>query len=235
MTTDQITVGDLSFAVRRSSRRRSLEIVVERDGALTLLAPAAASTAAMKSFAREKRLWIYGKLAKKESLYRPPTAKEFVSGEGFPYLGKTYRLLLVDQQDVPLTLKGGRFRLLKREAHHGRQHFVDWYRRCGEAWLQARVAPWARQMGVKPKQLTVRDLGYRWGSCGKGGSLNFHWAAMTLPPSVLDYLIVHELAHISVPGHGRDFWRRVATTLPDYEQRREWLGREGARTLVPPR
>jgi predicted metal-dependent hydrolase len=82
-------------------------------------------------------------------------------------------------------------------------------------------------MGLKPKGIDVRDLGFRWGSCGRAGSVSFHWAAILLPASVVDYVIVDELAHLAEPNHTPEFWRRVGRALPDYEQRKTWLAEHG--------
>ena len=75
-------------------------------------------------------------------------------------------------------------------------------------------------MGLTHGDLDIRDLGYRWGSLGKNDRLNIHWAAMQLPVSLLDYVIVHELAHIGQPRHTPAFWATVERALPDYDQRR---------------
>lgn len=159
-------------------------------------------------------------------------AKEFVSGEGFPYLGRSYRLLLVDDRDGPLRLEAGRFRLPRPLAPQGREHFVRWYSEHARTWLRRRVKGWAPRMGVSPKGIEVRDLGFRWGSCGQAGGLNFHWATITLPASVVDYVIVHELAHLIERNHSPEFWRRVARALPEYEQRKQWLAQHGGRHLM---
>jgi predicted metal-dependent hydrolase len=78
----------------------------------------------------------------------------------------------------------------------------------------------------------VRDLGFRWGSCGKSGTVNFHWATILLPVSLVDYVVVHELAHLMEPNHTPAFWRRVSRALPEYEQRKTWLAEHGGRHLV---
>ena len=80
-------------------------------------------------------------------------------------------------------------------------------------------------MGVEPGPVEVRDLGYRWGSCGKR-ALHFHWATMTLPPRLIEYVVVHELAHRLVPHHGDEFWRAVGTTLAPWENLRAELSRQ---------
>jgi predicted metal-dependent hydrolase len=80
---------------------------------------------------------------------------------------------------------------------------------------------------LHPGGLEVRDLGYRWGSLGKGGRLNIHWAAMQLPVSLLDYVIVHELAHIGQLRHTATFWAAVDRAMPGYEHRKTRLAAAG--------
>ena len=182
---------------------------------------------------------MFRKLAEKHLLLPASPGKEFVTGEGFDYLGRHYRLQLTD--DPPGTACQTRTRPSAHAPRPGRC-----WRRSGSAmialvpparahaWLPRRIRPWAERMGLHPGDLDVRDLGYRWGSLGKDDRLNIHWAAMQLPVSLLDYVIVHELAHIGQPRHTPAFWATVERALPDYDQRRTrlattgttlWLGR----------
>ena len=233
-----LTVGDLRFELRRSARRTSVQITVDRGGELLLLAPESCSTEVMESFVREKRFWIYTKLAVKDALGPTVPTKQFVSGEGFPYLGRSHRLQLVDAQDVPVKLERGRFKMLRSAAEKGGAvaHMVRWYVERGQFWLEKRVELFQRRVGVEPTRVTVQDLGYRWGSCGKGGRLFFHWRAVLLPPPVIEYVVVHELVHLIEPHHGAAFWRRVERAMPDFSGRKQWLDEKGsvvAETLAP--
>jgi predicted metal-dependent hydrolase len=222
-----LRVDELNFEVKRSSRRQALELIVDRGGELVIAAPAETNEAAMAEFVREKKFWIYRKSAEKETKQQPITSREFVSGEGFPYLGRSYRLLLVRDQEQPLKLANGRFKLRADLAPQGREPFIRWYSKRARAWLSKRIQSWAPRVGVEPQGIEVRDLGYRWGSCGKSGSLNFHWATILLPPSVIDYVIVHELVHLLEPNHTPLFWQQLGRVLPDYEQRKIWLAEKG--------
>jgi predicted metal-dependent hydrolase len=104
-----LQVDDLRFTIQRSTRRKTMQITVERSGDLVLCAPPEVDEAALRAFALAKRCWFYTKLAEKDRLQRQVPRKEFVSGEGFLYLGRSHRLKLVDEQDVPLKLAAGRF------------------------------------------------------------------------------------------------------------------------------
>jgi len=222
-----MTVDDLRFEVRRSESRRTVQITVDRHGELILSAPTSCAPSVMERFVRDKRFWIYTKLAEKEALQPTVAEKEYVSGEGFSYLGRSYRLLLVGKQDVPVKLDAGRFKMRRADATEGREHMVRWYADHAQPWLTRRVDRYAGRVRVEPSEVVVRDLGYRWGSCGKEGTLNFHWKSILLPPSIVEYIIVHELVHLHEDHHTPEFWLRVERAMPDFVVRKQWLGEHG--------
>ena len=227
MTLPQLQVEDLRFTLRRSTRRKTLQITVERDGALILSAPPEVDEARLRAFVSEKRFWVYTKLAEKDRLQRQVAPKEFVGGEGFLYLGRSHRLKLVDGQGVPLKLAAGRFCLATEALPAAREHFIRWYSEHARAWLTSRVAEYRGRMEVSPAGVKVQDLGYRWGSCGKGDWLYFHWKAILLPARIAEYVVVHEIAHLHEPHHTPAFWLRVERAMPDYAQRKAWLAEHG--------
>ncbi|AHK78159.1 metal-dependent hydrolase [Ectothiorhodospira haloalkaliphila] len=225
----QLAVDDLTFEVRESTRRKTLEITVDRGGELIISAPSGTDEQHLRDFVMEKRLWIYRKLAEKAESRRPLPQKQYVNGEGFLYLGRSYRLKRVpdDAQDIPLKLVAGRFQLREDAVPNAREHFIHWYSARATDWLTARVKAQARRMGVEPAGVKVQDLGYRWGSCGKGSRVYFHWKTILLPRPIAEYVVVHELVHLHEPHHTPAFWRRLERAMPDYEQRKGWLARHG--------
>lgn len=222
-----MVVGDLQFTVQRSARRRTMQITVERDGGLVLLAPPQVGDDQLRAFVEEKRFWIYTKLAAKDRLQRTVPRKEFVGGEGFLYLGRSHRLKLIDEQDMPLKLVAGRFCLRRDALPAARDHFIHWYSERAKAWLSGRVAEYQSRMEVEPAGVKLQDLGYRWGSCGKGNWLYFHWKTILLPARIAEYVVVHEIAHLHEPHHTPAFWLRVERAMPDYAQRKVWLAEHG--------
>jgi predicted metal-dependent hydrolase len=223
-----VTVGDLNFEVRTSNRRTTLQVTVDRGGELIVFAPANSDASAVQQFVREKRLWIYRKLAEKEALRHTVVTKEYVSGEGFPYLGRSYRLLLVDEQPEPIKLEAGRFKMRSSAASDGRRHIVRWYTEHAESWLATHSKRFALRLGLNPSGVVVRDLGFRWGSCGKGERLNFHWKTILLPPRMVEYVIVHELVHLHEMHHTPAFWQKLERAMPDFAARKQWLAQNAA-------
>jgi predicted metal-dependent hydrolase len=223
-----LIVNDLRFEVRRSNARRSMEIIVDRTGELVLSAPPSVDETKLRDFVHRKRMWVYRQLARQAALGQQARRKVFVDGEGFPYLGRSYRLRLVAESDAAVKLVGGRFVMPQALAKDGREHMMRWY--CGRArpWLEDKVSEYAARMEVAPAGVRVQDLGYRWGSCGKGDWLYFHWKMILLPARIAEYVLVHEMAHLHEPHHTPEYWRRVERAMPDFQIRKDWLASHGA-------
>ncbi|MGM8850033.1 M48 family metallopeptidase [Salinicola halophyticus] len=222
---NQLVVGDLTLMVRESSRRKTLEITVGREGELTISAPTETEEHLLRDFVTEKRYWIYQKLAQKAENRRQLPRKEFVNGEGFLYLGRSYRLKLVEPstQKAPLKLVAGHFLLRSDALSNAREHFVSWYIARATGWLNTKVQAHAKRLQVEPAGVKVQDLGYRWGSCGKGNRVYFHWKTILLPRHIAEYVVVHELIHLHEPHHTPMYWRALERAMPDYEGRKQWL------------
>ena len=227
-----LVVGDLVLEVAPPSDRMIIEIVVERDASLVLKAPPTATIERAEQFVTAKRPWVYRKLAEKDALTGPPVVKQFVEGEGFAYLGRSYRLTLTP--DAPaaeaVRLERGRFHLPASSAHEGATAMRHWYTQVGGEWLRRRVRPWASRLGEEAVEVAVQDLGYRWGSARPTGGLqriNVHWATLQLPSSLIDYVLVHELAHLQETNHTPNFWKIVARLMPTYEHHKITLATIG--------
>lgn len=229
-----LRVGDLDVTVQVSDRRRTIRLTVERDATLTATIPPGTAAAELTKAIKGKRQWLYGKLRERADIGRLRPPRLYVTGEGFPYLGRSYRLLLVDDAPQAVRLYRGRLELRRRDAADGAaRHLARWYRQLGEPWLRKRIAPWAQRMNVEVTALRVLPLGYRWGSCSPDGKVNIHWAAMQPPPDLVDYVLVHELAHLCRHNHGPEFWRIVEFAMPDYHLRRDRLRRLGPDLWLP--
>lgn len=229
-TPGRLVVAGLDFEVHLSGTRRSIGITVDRDGSLIVTGPEDCGNDELARFAHDKRMWVYKKLAEKDLLLSRRPRKEFVSGAGFRYLGRSYRLVLTDGDAGSIKLERGRLMMSRDVASSGTgaSAMIDWYRARGSRWFPRRVKPWAQRMGVRPAAIDVRDLGYRWGSRGKNDHVNFHWATMQLQPALVDYIIVHELAHIGEAHHTPEFWAAVQRGLPTYLRAKDDLAHIGS-------
>ena len=226
-------VGDIEYELVTGTQRRTTDIVIERDGRVVVRPPAHYTPEQVDAVVESKRLWIYRNLAEWKDLNAAAVAREWVNGETFLYLGGAYRLALVSGQDRPLKLKNGRFCLSREVIERGgteaaRKAFEQFYADKGQQRFHDRVALFAPKVGVKVLEVKVRDMGYRWASCGRNGVLNFHWKCMMAPAAVLNYIIVHELAHVIYRNHQDAFWNEVEKIMPEYREHHAWLQNHGA-------
>ena len=229
-------IDSLEYSLRRSNRK-SMGIAMERDGAIIVTAPHQAKFNDIEKFVSEKKIWIYRKLAKENTLNREKPRREFVNGQGFLYLGKSYRLKLIDNGKMKsarspnvtvLRLWHGYFELAESEKANARNHFISWYRKQIKEQLKARIPRYDKRIGVTVKDTRILDLGHRWASCGRNGVINFNWRSVMAPVWVLDYILVHEMVHLIERGHTDRFWRLVSRVIPDYEEHALWLNENGA-------
>lgn len=232
---EAINIDGLTFEVKRSKRRKTIGVTVERDASLVAHLPEGASIDQASELIKTKLVWIHQKLANhngagRESVFRRP---EFVDGEGFYFLGHHYRLKLVDpdpaEGPVPtIRFEGDRLMFRREQATSGEKRIAEYYTRAANPYLNDAVRKWKNVVCVEPAcYVQVMDLGFRWGSCSADGTLNFHWRVMQLPPQVIDYVVVHELAHLKIADHSPAFWHEVHRALPSYQAHRDWLRERG--------
>ena len=216
---ETLVIENLEFEIRRSSRRKTLGLTVDRAGELVVHAPDSASEEELRRWVGRKLLWVHQKLLLKEELAGPAHHLEFVSGESISYLGRNYRLKLVDAQREPLRFDGHWFFLRRSDRNEAPQCFRDWYTDNGTPWLSKRVEAWKPKADAAPVRISVGELGFRWASCGKNGVVYFNWRTLQLPVRLVDYIIVHELVHLHEHNHTPEFWRILDRVLPDWRER----------------
>jgi predicted metal-dependent hydrolase len=108
------------------------------------------------------------------------------------------------------------------------EHALEgWYRARAAEEITERIAAWSQETGWQPRAVLIRDQRRRWGSCSADGTLRFNWRLVMAPPSVIDYVVVHELAHLRVHNHSPAFWAEVARHIPDHKARRAALRQLG--------
>lgn len=212
------------------SKRKTLALVVKPDGSLLVRAPLRTPKAVIEEFIDKNRRWIEKHQAKAIA-YLPPVPRQYVRGETFPYLGTAYPLEIVEGQREPLRLDGA-FKLAASRQSDAARVFEHWYREQARQVLSARVEIVARQHDFQYKGIRITSARTRWGSCSATGSLSFSWRLILAPLAVVDYVVVHELVHTVFHNHSKQFWHRVGTIIPEYQEHRRWL-REYGQQLLP--
>lgn len=223
---ERFQLAGLVFEVRRSQSRKTLGLTVDRCGELIVHAPDDAVREELEQWTRKKLLWVHRKLALKEELRPKVHQPEYVSGETYYYLGRGYRLVVVTRQERPLMFDSRRFTLRRDTRVRAEEEFRKWYIATGTEWIVKRVKLLTRKIAISPSRIEVRDLGFRWGSCGKRDAIFFNWRLLQLPVRLADYVICHELVHLRVPNHGLAFRALLDAVQPDWRERREQLAEQ---------
>lgn len=226
-------IRDIEYQLLPGTDRKTTDIVIERNGIIAVRPPKSFSPERVDAVVESKRLWIYRNLAEWRDLNATAVVREWVNGETFLYLGRSYRLALVADQDADLRLNEGRFCLKRSLIEQGgedaaRRAFEGFYSAKGEKRLRQRVDAFAPKVGVSPSRTAIKDLGYRWASCTPSNAVVFHWKCMMAPPKIIDYMVVHELCHLHQRDHSDAFWNEVDKVMPDYRERKMWLRKHGA-------
>lgn len=223
------TYKDITYSLKKSNRKTA-SIYIERDGSVSVLVPKTLKKSDVEELIEKKRKWIYRNLAEWQDMNAARIRRHYVSGEGFLYLGRSYRLKLVDDQPERLSLRGGYFCLLSKDGKLQKPDaaFKSFYKSKGQEKISNRVKFYSDRMGVDPAGVRVLELKNRWASCTPEGRLNFHWKCMMALPTIIDYIVVHELAHLQYLNHTKAFWNQVDKVLPDYRERKQWLKVHGA-------
>ena len=209
----------IPYRLRLSRRRRSVGLTVTDTGELLVHAPQGLAQAAIHRIITKNRAWIDKKQAeRREALNRLEAGKVY-------YRGKAYGVRLISQGLADIRLAGDDLLISLKNSHTDPwPQLFDWYCREAASHLTGRIDYFAPRLGLgPPTRLEVRNWRRRWGECRPDGHLRFNWRLVLLPPEIMDYVVVHELAHLLVPGHPPGFWREVGKYLPDYAQRRSWL------------
>jgi predicted metal-dependent hydrolase len=196
------------------------------EARLVVRAPLRTSPEDIDKFIEKKRLWILKKQGEAQQRLERAAPKRFVSGEEFLFLGNSYKLTVVDDGKAPLSFDNG-FALSQNRQTDARSLFVEWYKIRAQEVIQERLLYYSGLSGIEFTLFRITSAQKRWGSCNSKGNLHFAWRLVMAPLPVVDYVVVHELAHIVEKNHSARFWRRVERILPDYRERRAWLRNNG--------
>ncbi|MCJ7531870.1 MAG: M48 family metallopeptidase [Anaerolineales bacterium] len=208
------------------TKRRTIALVIERDGSLVVRAPLRATNARIQEVVKEKADWVLAKQKLVKTVYLKTKPKEYVNGEGFWYLGKTYPLEIVNHAKLPLVLDR-RFHLSQAALPKARSVFKNWYRKQATQIISERVLLYASRNGFTYDKIRITSARTRWGSCTSRSTLCFTWRLVMAPMAVIDYVVVHELVHLQEKNHSKSFWGKVKALMPDYKRQIAWLKANG--------
>lgn len=218
----------LAYTIKRSAKRRKLTITVERDCSVVVYAPAGMSEDKIRYVVESKRQWIYvkkGHPQKYHALPHPP-GKELVSGESALYLGRQYRIEVV-KSGVSEVRFAQRFFIPAIQGGKRVEALREWFIDRAKEKIIPRVKIHACALGVDIAAIKIVDNRFRWGSCTLKDNVNLNWRLIKAPMFVIDYVIIHELAHLIEANHTPRFWNIVRAQAPTMEKAKDWLKENG--------
>lgn len=210
-------MNEIPYEIVRS-KRKTLALTIDSETKLIVRAPMHLDEDLILEFIKKKSRWI----ADKQRHVRDYATKqsEFLleDGENVLYLGMSFAILRKNVQEISVE---GNFLIVPENMTL--EGFADWMKIQGDIIVRERVNHYANLIGAKYSSVKMSNAKRRWGSCGLGNTLNFSWRLIMCPQSVIDYVVVHELSHITYKNHSASFWTRVATVMPNYREEQKWL------------
>lgn len=226
-------VGIISFCLTRSSRRRSIMIRIEETAQISVVVPFYAKLEEIHQFIREKACWIQQKVEQTKVKQAFLKNKHFSTGQEFLFFGKRCKLEVIEKNinrsqiifskdrwsvSIPSQLS------LSQRQEEVKGKIIQWYRTQAKEILGSRVFYYSRIIGIEPKEIVIRTQKRLWGCCHYyQKTISLNWQIVMTPIKVIDYVIIHELCHLTYPNHSSRFWKRVEKFMPDYREQKRWL------------
>ena len=211
----------IKFEVRHSADATEPRIDVDIHG-VTVVVPESGDVRPLRLL-KENAAWVVDQQRKYDTYREQVPDRTFEAGECFPFLGEDRELIIESRRKHEVN--GGSIRLRKSAVEQSsvEQVLENFYRNRARDYLTDRTDHYAERMGVEYEKLELRNQRTRWGSCSTGGTISLNWRLVMTPPDVVDYLVVHELAHLTEQHHGREFWQFLGEHIHDYKEKAEWL------------
>ena len=232
MPTIQQDNSSFDYIVVRTSRR-TMAIYIDSDKGVIVRSPKKMRESEIHKFLLKKMPWVLRKLHEAQQRATEAPQHTYLAGDIFLYLGVAYILKIYFKSGRSSAEILGSEIILHLKHGTPPEKIPDilqkWYIAQARKILNERVLFYSQELGVKPARVAIRGQSKRWGSCSAKGNLNLNWKLVMAPPSILDYVVAHELCHLKYPNHQSEFWQLLENIMPDYADRRHWLKQNGHR------
>ena len=205
------------------SNRKTLSVSIDHFGAVTVRAPRRCEEKRIFAFLSEKEDWIRRKQAeiKGAGMALPP---ENLDGYSFLLLGKPCEIVVDEGKRVRFDAEEYKLYLPKENA---KERLLKWLKENAKRILSSLTESKAREMGTAYRSVSVTSAKTRWGSCSYHNALHYSFRVLYAPREVIEYIVVHELAHTKHKDHSKAFWDFVQAFVPDWREKRKWLKTHG--------
>ena len=233
----EITLNNqnIPYLVKSSRRSHSVRLEINPETGLTVVIPNYHNIEKLPELLVARQRWILGKLKDFSKLTFIPQKKELKNGDSIPYLGyalliekmpgnSKYNIVKLEQDRLVISLSSKKSNI--------NSVLEQWYRMQAIKLLRDKLDQFCQRWNLKYNRLTIRGQRTLWGSCSRKNNLNFNWKLIMAPEPVIDYVIIHEIAHIREMNHTGKFWKLVGELCPDWREHRRWLKNHGPELMA---
>jgi predicted metal-dependent hydrolase len=218
----------VQYVVKRSRRARNIRFEIRQKEGLVVVVPWSYPLKRVPKLIESKQKWILDRTARYEEYRAQRPQREKTDGDIVTYLGNELRLQITRDGTGSIAREGNSLIIMTGATEVPVNEVLRrWYREQAEQYLRERTAELSKLHGIQYNRVTVRGQRTRWGSCSRRGSLSLNWKLMTLPPEVVDYVIIHELLHTLEMNHSKKFWKLVEEHCPAWREHEKRLKKTG--------
>jgi hypothetical protein len=228
----QICFGDrvVPYLVKRSSVARQVRFEIKAETGLTVILPKRCSLNAVDEMLQSKRRWILEKMDRFVEPVHAARNGRLRLGDAVPYLGLEIQIARGQggKSAASVELLGQTIVVRPDLAGSDLESLLErWYRAQAGTILEQKARESAEALGVQYNRFSIRGQRTRWGSCSHRGTLSFNWRLIMAPEPVVDYVVIHEVAHLKEMNHTRSFWKLVEERCPSWRLHKRWLDDHG--------
>lgn len=219
-----------NIKIIRTTKRKKTIMLRVRNGEAEIMCPFLTPNLYLKKIIKKKNKWIQEKIQNSLKCSLNPISLE----DNFIRLRfKKVRLEFIEKENERILFKNGilKVELDIKKKQNRKKMVVAWLKNQANNYLKKRIDYLSKQIRIPYKKLKIKSFKSRWGSCDCRGVILLNWKLIMLPPKVIDYVIIHELSHIKVPNHSKDFWILVEKIYPGYQIRKKWLREYGGQFI----
>ena len=216
----------IGYTLKQSCRIRGIRLEIHDNSGLIVIVPKGFNQQQVTDILVKKTQWILRHIPVQRPVQMPLFRKEIDHGEKLPFLGNTIELVLNNNDSqVPGTaiLKGRKLFVTPAENVSQAQILEKWYRAQAARVFREKADRFKTIMGIHCNLIIIRGQRKRWGSASHSGNISINWKLLLAPEEIVDYVILHELAHLKHMNHSRKFWDYLSRYCPHWRKCRQWL------------
>ena len=214
--------------IKTSRRSKSISLKI-RNGELEISCPYNTSEIFLKNLIERKKEWINKNIDRSRKNHKKI---DQISNGFITFKGLVLQLIYKKSNFERITVEDNELKIFYSEKSKSRQLIIEWLKLQANNFLRARLSFLSKRISIEFNSLTIKSYTARWGSCNIKGDIFLNWKLIMLPESVIDYVLIHELAHINVPNHSSEFWELVKKKNPNYLKHKRWLRDNGSSFIL---